>query len=103
MKDNPDYDPWSVRQTVVYQRYDSSQDKIALLLIAPSDEAKGNLEQEALRLTGAEKHLNPFHLHLILVGTMQDNWRLYIRHLEQALIKQVSDLLVFYFHNTYTS
>jgi hypothetical protein len=93
MRDNPDYDPWSVRQTAVYQQYNSAQDKTTFLLIAPSDEAKANFEEEVLRLRGNQKRLNPFHLHLILVATMHENWRLYLRSLEHVLMKQVSDAL----------
>lgn len=85
---NPDYDPWSVRQTAVYQRYISAQDKVIFILVAPSDEAGVNLEQEVLRLKRSGKHVNPFHLHLILVSTIHENWRLYIRSLERALTKQ---------------
>lgn len=94
MEGNPDYDPWSVRQTAVYQQYSSTQDKNTFLLIAPSNEARANLEQEVLRLRGGRKRLNPFHLHLILVATLHDNWRLYIRNLEHRLTKQVSGLLL---------
>ena len=92
-KGNPDYDPWSVRQTAVYQKYSSAQEKLIFILIAPSDEAGLNLEHEVLRLKGNGKHINPFHLHLILVSTIHENWRLYIRSLERALTKQVSDIL----------
>lgn len=90
---NPDYDPWSVRQTAVYQRYNSAQDNVVFILVAPSDEACMNLEQEVLRLRRNGKHVNPFYLHLILVSTISENWRLYIRSLERALTKQVGHIL----------
>jgi hypothetical protein len=93
MQDNPDYDPWSVRQTAVYQQYNSAHDRITFLLIAPSNEARANIEQEVLRFRGVRRRLNPYNLHLTLVATMHDNWRLYIRSLEHRLTKQVGGLL----------
>ena len=91
MKDNPDYDPWSVRQSAVYQQYNNTLDKVTFVLFSPSDEAKANLEEEVFQLKLDQKRLSPFHLHLMLVATMRENWRLYIRSLEYALAKQVSD------------
>jgi hypothetical protein len=93
MKDNPDYDPWSVRQTAIYQKYNSAQEKITFLLIAPSIEVKANLEQEVLQVRSDRKQLDPFHLHFMIIATMNDNWRLYIRSLEHTLTKQVSAAL----------
>ena len=96
MKDNPDYDPWSVRQSAVYQQYNSARDKVTFVLIAPSDEAEANLEEETLQLKLDQKRLNPFNLHLMVVATMRENWRLYIRSLEHTLTKQVSHVLLSY-------
>jgi hypothetical protein len=93
MKDNPDYDPWSVRQSAIYQQYNSARDKVTFVLIAPSDEAETNLEEETLQLKLDQKRLNPFHLHLMVLATMRENWRLYIRSLEHTLTKQVSHVL----------
>ena len=91
MKDNPDYDPWSIRQTAVYQQYNCTGCKVVLILIASSDEAEANLEEQMIQLKVDSKRLNPFQLHLILIATLRENWRLYIRSLEHALTKQVSD------------
>jgi hypothetical protein len=32
-KENPDYDPWSVRQSAIYQQYNSQYDRITFILI----------------------------------------------------------------------
>ena len=89
MKDNLDYDPWSVRQSVVYQQYNSTKTKTTFILVAPSTAATENLENEIRRCGKTQKRLNPFDLHRIIISTLQENWRLYIRSLEHLLKYQV--------------
>ncbi|PMD54055.1 uncharacterized protein K444DRAFT_134739 [Hyaloscypha bicolor E] len=84
----PDYDPWSIRQTAVYQQYQRSNDKMIFVLIAPSDPARQSLEAAIGQAKDSGKELNAFELHGGLISTLQDNWRLYIRGLEQVLKDQ---------------
>jgi hypothetical protein len=89
MKENPDHDPWSIRQSVIYQQYNSAKDKVTIVLIAPSEVARKHVEDEVCWSLKSKKRLNPFDLHRILISTLYDNWRSYIRGLEQSLQFQV--------------
>jgi hypothetical protein len=86
---NPDYDPWSIRQTAVYQQYQSSTNKMVFVLISASDLAKKNLEAAITHAQYQGKQLNAFELHRVLISSWKGNWRLYIRALEEALKVQV--------------
>jgi hypothetical protein len=92
--DNPDYDPWSVRQTGVYQQYNSSLDRVTFVLIAPSKKAKKRLGLAVQRCLEDKRCLNVFDLHRIIISTLHENWRRYTRSLERLLISQVSYWLV---------
>jgi hypothetical protein len=59
------------------------------VLIAPSDPARQSLEAAISQAKHSGKELNAFELHGGLISTLQDNWRLYIRGLEQVLKDQV--------------
>ncbi|KAH8817013.1 hypothetical protein F5884DRAFT_241855 [Xylogone sp. PMI_703] len=91
--DNPDYDPWSVRQSAIYQQYDSQHDRIMFILISPSRSV-----QEALRLalsnaaTFSYKQPNAFDLHRTIISTLYENWRLYIGSLESLIRHQTEHI-----------
>ena len=89
MEGNPDFDPWSVRQSAVYQQYNSTQNKITFILISPSKNARDGLEEAIYRARKHGKSLNAFDLHRILISVLHENWRLYIRSLEKLLRDQV--------------
>ncbi|TVY57550.1 hypothetical protein LCER1_G002864 [Lachnellula cervina] len=86
--ENPDYDPWSVRQTAVYQQYNSSMDRIAIVLISPSKKTRKILGLAVQRCLEEKKSLNAFDLHQIIISTLHGNWRLYVRSLERLLMSQ---------------
>jgi len=90
MRDNPDYDPWSVRQSAIYQQYDSARDRVTFILISPSATMTRNLEEAVCRSRTRKKRLNAFDLHRIIISTLYENWRIYIRSLERTLTAQVS-------------
>ncbi|KAH8651810.1 hypothetical protein BGZ60DRAFT_420312 [Tricladium varicosporioides] len=87
-RENPDYDPWSVRQSAVYQQYNSEYKRIMFILITPSETARKNLEKAILHASENGRALNAFDLHRILISTLHENWRLYIRSLESLMTKQ---------------
>ena len=89
--ENPDYDPWSVRQTTVYQQYNSSMDRMTFVLISPSKKTKKMLGLAVQRCLEYKRSLNAFDLHLIIISTLHGNWRLYVRSLERLLMSQVSN------------
>ncbi|KAL5315476.1 hypothetical protein ACEPPN_016344 [Leptodophora sp. 'Broadleaf-Isolate-01'] len=80
-----DFDRWSVRQMAVYQQYDSSKDRIMLLLVTPSNTARLKLEDLICSTNVKRKQLHAFDLHQTLISTLHGNWRLYIRDLERDL------------------
>jgi redox-regulated HSP33 family molecular chaperone len=59
------------------------------ILIAPSETARKNLEEAVQRAGTRQKTLNAFDLHRILISTLHENWRLYIRSLEALMVSQV--------------
>ncbi|KUJ21645.1 uncharacterized protein LY89DRAFT_729158 [Mollisia scopiformis] len=87
-RENPDYDPWSVRQSAVYQRYDSKYNRIMFILITPSETARKNLEEAVKNAIARPGRLNAFDLHRILLSTLHENWRLYVRSLENLMTQQ---------------
>lgn len=92
IQDNPEYDSWSVRQSAIYQQYDSSKNRIVFILIAPSDTMRRNLEDAVCRSRARGRSLNAFDLHRIIISTLHENWRLYIRKFENDLIDQVRSM-----------
>lgn len=88
-RENPDYDPWSVRQSAIYQQYDSHYDRIMFILISASDSVCKGLEEAIQRAGAKQKKLNAFDLHRIIISTLHENWRLYIRSLEALMTQQV--------------
>ncbi|TVY81366.1 Serine/threonine-protein kinase dkf-1 [Lachnellula suecica] len=89
-----DYDPWSVRQMAVYQQYNSSMDRLTFVLIAPSKKARERLHAAVRRSIDSKRCLNAFDLHRILISTLHENWRLYIRSLDKLLTEQASDCVI---------
>ncbi|KAK0111784.1 hypothetical protein ONS96_001053 [Cadophora gregata f. sp. sojae] len=90
MEDNPDYDPWSIRQTAIYQQYDREKSRVMVILISPPETSRKLLERNIQSHHDKKTKLNPFDLHRILISNLHENWRLYIRDLEK-LLKQQSD------------
>lgn len=89
--ENTDHDPWSIRQTAIYQQYDQELNRIVFILISPSDSVKTAFA-DALEEAGSNNQvLHPFDLHLILVSLLHSNWRLYVRSLEKVMREQVSN------------
>jgi hypothetical protein len=89
IEENPDYNPWSIRDTAVYQKYESNTGRITFVLISPSDPAKSCLEKAIIQVKERGQLLNAFDLHRVLISTLHGNWRLYIRGLEHSLRDQV--------------
>jgi hypothetical protein len=95
-KENPDYDPWSVRQSTIYQQYNSHYDRITFVLISPSESAQKGLEEAVQKAWAKRKKLNAFDLHRVIISTLHENWRLYIRSLESLMTQQVPSIILMY-------
>lgn len=92
LDDNPDFERWSIRQTAVYQQYQSTNGKMTFVLITPSDMTKECLDKAVLRSRSAKKQLQAFDLHQILISTLHENWGQYIQTLENLVKNQASRL-----------
>jgi hypothetical protein len=88
--EQPDHDPWSVRQSAVYQQYDCKMDRIVFILVSPSHVVKDAFMKELEKAARSGKALHSFDLHRILVTLLYSNWREYIRSLEKIMGDQVS-------------
>jgi len=93
LDENPDCDPWSIRQTAVYQQFNSAKSRNMLLVITPSHITRGRLDDVVSMRIKRKGAINPFHLHLTLISSLHENWRHYIRALERTLKYQVRNRL----------
>lgn len=84
-------EPWSIRQTVVYQKvYPGTGKKPVLILIAPSKSVE-NLLHNSMENIGEYKNDTPlFDNHLLLIADSLKSWQEYIASLEMKLREQVS-------------
>lgn len=62
-----------------------------IIVIAPSQAIRESLERAILQATANNTTLNVFNLGRVITSTLQDNWRHYIRYLEQRLVEQVCE------------
>lgn len=81
-------EPWTVRQTAVYQKFDAQQNQTVWVLIGASADTallvQKHLEHNSHALEG-----HPFLLHSIIIDNSLANWRWYILD----LTKQVQDMV----------
>jgi hypothetical protein len=79
-------DPWSVRQTAIYQKYDHG---IQTWLFISASKKTELLVNKYIRqiAAGDKKSLsrNPFELHLSLIDASLENWRWYIKSLVERV------------------
>ena len=90
-----DGDPWSSRQTGVYQQVHSQTRKSVWIIIQPSKHTQEYLEQtfqdQGQKLYGPES--NPMLLHTVILLTTSQNWEGYIEYLYSRFLKIVSRTL----------
>ncbi|QDS74805.1 hypothetical protein FKW77_002238 [Venturia effusa] len=80
-------EPWTVRQTAVYQRLDAKRNQTVWVLIGASTETALLVQKHLERSScGPEDH--PFLLHSFIIENSLGNWRWYILDLTQ----QVQDM-----------
>lgn len=85
-------DPWSVRQTCVYQKFEYDCKRSTWILVQPSERARNRL-QEVFKSRTTEDidrsvH-NPLDIHLLFISASAENWRWYFNYLEESLIDMV--------------
>jgi hypothetical protein len=79
--------PWSIRQTGVYQSYVSKTKCSVSIVLQPSERAYCRIRDEMMR----EVHLacdiaSVFGIHSIIIQNTQQNWRQYINYLQKELL-----------------
>lgn len=81
--------PWSVRQTAIYHRYNIDEKASTWVLISASTKVKNSLH-EYVRSSENLSALNPFEVHVLLLDTLLGNWRSYVIYLTEEISKQAS-------------
>lgn len=90
--------PWSVRQTVIYHRYEVEEKASTWIIISASTLIEDSLNGY-IKNSEDLSALNPFEIHVILLDTALGNWRSYIIFLTEEISKQVCfKLLLWYRH-----
>jgi hypothetical protein len=80
-------DPWSLRQTGVYQKSDFSTGKSAWILMQLAVDTRAHLEE---RLTDRGISLqNPMQFHTLILLSTARSWTDYLEHLDAQLTELV--------------
>jgi hypothetical protein len=90
-----DGNPWSSRQTGVYQQVDFKTRKSVWIILQPSKYIRECLEQplqdQDQNLSGPDR--NPMLLHALFLQTTAEDWEGYIQHLHLQLLELASGFL----------
>ena len=84
--------PWSIRQTAVYQQFDSRSNRTCWIFVQPSASFRAQVKCYLGRKTSFGKdpeHSSPMGVHLMLFNSTELEWRAYINYLEQQLTQLV--------------
>ncbi|KAJ5765989.1 uncharacterized protein N7511_003605 [Penicillium nucicola] len=90
-------DKWVIRQTGVYQRYDSATSQSLCVLLSPTPQSK--LQCEAMQWLSmssnkAKVDVDPFWLHQLLFTAYFPAWRIYIMTMENKFLPVAKEALV---------
>lgn len=92
VSDDPKKDPWSIRQTGVYQRYEIKSQQSTWILLHPVKDsiAHTRLTTSLNSMSNcAELHRHPLQLHNFLISTYLRKWRDYMLYYEKQLLPLV--------------
>ena len=82
--------PWSLRQTAVYQKYTSETRASTWILLQPSEQAYKSLRNNMATTGNLVYDISIFWLHNIIFRSTEKNWRHYINYLQsnfQSLVR----------------
>lgn len=90
-------DPWSIRQTGIYQQIDFSTQQTTCVLLRPSDHVRQQLNEhleisEELESACTDAAL---HFHFSILFSSMGNWHDYIQYIEAKLRQYVSRAIYF--------
>ncbi|BCS28536.1 uncharacterized protein APUU_70106A [Aspergillus puulaauensis] len=82
-------DPWVLRQTGVYQKYELATKNSTWVLLHPTANCHFQSRLESFVQSPSQRsclHRNPLLIHNILFGSFMSAWRDYIKHLEGRML-----------------
>jgi hypothetical protein len=87
-----DKEPWSIRQTAIYQKYELGAETWVFISASKQAEAEVDkyIHNSAIDSPGRK---NPFDLHLVLLNVAMANWRWYIKSLVERATEQSSRIV----------
>ncbi|XTI91235.1 hypothetical protein V2W45_1471055 [Cenococcum geophilum] len=89
----PSGEPWSIRQTAVYQGIDHQSKHSCWILLHPKYKSVAGVRlKDALSMDGRAQELvaQPLQQHIMLISAYFANWRDYMEHYEEELLSIVS-------------
>lgn len=84
--------PWSLCPSVIYHKYDVSDQSSTWVMVSASGKIEQCLDQY-LKCSPNLVGLNPFEVHLLVLDAALADWRPYIINLTERIIKQVGNCL----------
>ncbi|KAH0613689.1 uncharacterized protein H6S33_005575 [Morchella sextelata] len=95
-EDEPPKDPWSIRQTCIYQKFEYEKKSSTWIMVQPSDKATTRLNE--VFKARAEEYIedtvhNPMDIHLVFLSGAAENWRWYYNYLENKLYDMTTGAL----------
>jgi hypothetical protein len=90
--------PWSLRQTGVYQRLDVSEQRSTWVVLQPSKHARANLIPylEGKDAGNIRCKVTALHVHFVFLYSGIRNWHAYVEYAEAQLRRYVSNTNTFY-------
>lgn len=88
--------PWSIRQMAIYQKADSKTQETTSIIIQPSAEV-WRRKNEIAGSTRACRKLSEHwtSLHMLILGTLNRNWTLYLQSLDISVDRLVGSATLF--------
>lgn len=80
-------DPWSLRQSGVYQQISVSSRRSTWIILQPSNGVRAQLEQalESGLEQGREGNESAIYFHVIFLSSMAGNWQEYLEYLHSQI------------------
>lgn len=80
-------DPWSLRQSGVYQQISISSRRSTWIFLQPSNGVRAQLEQalESSLEQGREENESAIYFHIIFLSSMAGNWQEYLEYLHSQI------------------
>lgn len=88
---SPESSLWSIRKMAIYQKADSKTQESKCIIVQPSAEVRRRKEEVAhdtFACIQLSEHWTG--LHMLVLGTLNRNWTLYLQHLDAEIDRLVS-------------